>query len=235
MRQARTVLGAPVRTDDRPYVTMVLIGLCVLSWVAQRTIGWDGWTSNLVFAPFLGESEPYRALTAAFLHAETPFHLLVNMYALWMVGPPLERLMGRARFLALYLVSAIGGSVAYLLLASPTSDAWFSSVVGASGAVFGLFGAFAVVSRRLDRRDSGIYTLLGLNLVIGFVIPGIAWQSHLGGLAVGAAIAAGFAYAPKERRRAWAVAAPALALAVVVGAAVLRYATAPSVAELILG
>ena len=235
VRQPRTLLGAPVRADDRPYVTLTLIGLCVLSWVAQQTLGWDRWTSNLVFAPFLGETEPYRALSAAFLHADAPYHLLLNMYALWMVGPVLEGLLGRARFLALYLVSAIGGSVAFLLLAAPTSEAWFTSVVGASGAVFGLFGAFAVVSRRFDRRDTGIYVVLALNVVIGFVIPGIAWQSHLGGLAVGAAVAAGFAYAPQERRRVWAVAAPALALAVVVSVAVLRYATAPSVAELILG
>lgn len=232
-RQHRTVLGAPVRADDRPYVTLTLIGLCVLSWLAQRVIGWDGWTSQLVFRPVLGDTEPYRALTAAFLHSESPFHILLNMYALWIVGPQLERVLGRARFAALYLVSAVAGSVAFLLLAAPGGDAWFTPVLGASGAVFGLFGAFAVISRRLDRRASGIYSLLAINLVIGFVLPNIAWQSHLGGLVVGAAIAAGFAYAPRERRRTWGVAVPALALGLVVGAAMLRYATAPSLVELV--
>jgi membrane associated rhomboid family serine protease len=98
--------------------------------------------------------------------------------------------------------------VMYLLLSTPTSieDAlagnygmWRTGAVGASGAVFGLFGAFLVLQRRLGRSAAGMYVIIGINAVIGFVIPGIAWQAHLGGLITGAAVAAGIAYSGRNR------------------------------------
>ena len=76
---------------------------------------------------------------------------------------------------------------------------WRTGAVGASGAVFGLFGAFLVLQRRLGRSSAGMYVIIGINAVIGFVIPGIAWQAHLGGLLTGAAVAAAIAYSGRDR------------------------------------
>ncbi|WP_035880577.1 rhomboid family intramembrane serine protease, partial [Cryobacterium sp. MLB-32] len=111
-----------------------------------------------------------------------PFHVLLNMYMLWIFGRVLEGMLGRARFLALYLVSGFAGSVGVLVLASP-----YTVVIGASGAIFGLLGALLVIQRGLGGNARQLLVLLGINLVIGF-IPGfnIAWQAHLGGLVAGA-------------------------------------------------
>ena len=115
---------------------------------------------------------------------------MFNLYALWMVGPYLEGLLGRAQFAALYLLSAVGGSVGYYVVVSPYGDGWGTPTVGASGAVFGLFGALFVVNRRLGRDVGGIVAVVAINAVLGFVASGIAWQAHLGGLVTGAAVAA---------------------------------------------
>ncbi len=223
-RPARTALGGPLR-QGRPVVTITFIAICVASFVAQQVV--PGWTSRWAFAPFIGEQEPWRFLTSAFLHSTSGvFHILFNMIALWMVGPYLEGLLGRARFAALYLLSAVGGSVGVLLLASPESLSWYSGVVGASGAVFGLFGAVLVVLRRLGRDARGILVILALNVVIGFVVPQIAWQAHLGGLAVGAALGAAYAYAPARRRREVGIGATVVVAVLLVAVTALRYLTA---------
>lgn len=195
-RQARTTFGGRMG-DGRPLVTWTLMALCGLAYVAQRLPGLDV-TNQFAFAGVVAEAEPWRFLTAAFLHAPGfVFHILLNMYALYLIGPYLEDLFGRARFLSLYLVAAFGGSVGYLLLAPPEQG-----TVGASGAVFGLFGALAVVQRKLGRDLGQILVLIAINTAFGFIIDGIAWQAHLGGLVTGAAVAAVLAYAPRERRNA---------------------------------
>ncbi len=201
VRQARTVFGGAV-TDGRPVVTMTIIGICVAVFLAQMVV--PGLTNRISFVPALGVVEPWRFLTSAFAHSQSLIlHIAFNMYALWVMGNYLEPLVGRARFVATYLVSALGGSVMYLLLAAPVpyeealttgGGAWWTSAVGASGAVFGLFGAFLVFQRRLGRSASGMYVVIGINAVLGFVIPGIAWQAHLGGLVTGAACAAAISY-----------------------------------------
>ncbi len=199
MPTARTVFGGRAGAD-RPVVTQVIIGLCAVAFVLQF-VG-PQVTERFAFAPPLALSEPWRFLSAAFLHS-TGFllHIAFNMYALWMVGPYLEGLFGRVRFTALYLVSAVGGSVGYFVLADPLSlRSWFQGAVGASGAVFGLFGALLVVNRRLGRDTGGIVALIAINGALGFVIQGIAWQAHLGGLLTGAAAAAVIAHAPRSRR-----------------------------------
>jgi membrane associated rhomboid family serine protease len=221
-RPARTAFGGRI-TGGRPVVTLTLIGLCVLSYVLQQVS--DRWTIDLAFVPFLGETEPWRFLTSAFLHSPSSlFHILFNMVALWSVGPFLEASFGRWRFLALYLLSAIGGSVMFLLLATPYAASWFTVLVGASGAVFGLFGAVLVVLRRVGRSAGGIIGVLVINAVLGFVLPGVAWQAHLGGLVVGAALGAAFAYAPRERRTAVAVGSCVAVAVLLVGAALVTYA-----------
>lgn len=136
----------------------------------------------------------YRLATSMFLHYGI-FHLLLNMYALWIVGGVLEPLLGRGRFLALYLLSGLGGGVATYLFASVSTIS-----AGASGAVFGLFAAFYILMRRLGRDTSMITMILVINLVLTFVISNISIWGHLGGLFTGAVIALGLAYAPARVR-----------------------------------
>lgn len=164
-----------------------------------------------IYIPAATGIEPWRMMTSVFLHTQF-LHILFNLYTLWIFGRMLEQSLGKARFLALYLISGFAGSVAVLLLAP---DSW---VLGASGAVFGLFGAFAVVQRRLGGNSVQILVVVGLNLAIGFIIPGISWQAHVGGLLAGAAIAA-VLLATRERRQ------RGLQIAGIAGIAVLLIAT----------
>jgi membrane associated rhomboid family serine protease len=210
----RTVLGGQVRHGP-PLVTFTLIGLTLASYVVG--LANPRWVDELAFNPLFATVDPYRFVTAAFLHASL-IHIASNMIALWFVGPYLEQALGRIRFVTLYFLSAIGGHVGVVLLAGST-DGWATWVVGASGAVFGLFGAIFFVMRRLGGSASGIVGVIVLNVVIGFVVPGIAWQAHAGGLVVGALLGAAYAYAPKAHRRLVAVVVPA-ALAVVMVIAV---------------
>lgn len=219
---ARTVFGGTVRSG-RPVVTIGIIAACVVSYLLQQVD--PQWTLRWAFWPAVGEIEPWRFLTVAFLHAPSSvIHIVFNMLALWMTGPFLEQALGRARFAALYALSAVGGSVGVLLLAAPLDDSWRTLSVGASGAVFGLFGALFVVMRRLSRDVRGIAVVIGLNVVIGFVLPNVAWQAHLGGLVVGAGLGAAFAYAPRERRGAVALGASVLVAVALVGLALAKYA-----------
>jgi len=218
----RTVFGG-VNRPGRPLVTLTLIAMCVVSFVLQLVS--PGWTARWIFSPAVGYFEPWRFLSVAFLHSTTNFtHILFNMVALWFVGPMLERSLGRTRFITLYVLSAVGGSVGSVLLA-PDLSAMTQFSVGASGAVFGLFGAALVVTRRLGGDYRGIITLIAINFAIGFLATGIAWQAHLGGLVTGALLAAAYAYSPKERRRVVAFAAPAVVAVVLFVAAMLKYAS----------
>jgi len=213
-----TIFGGKARPGARPVVTITMIALCVLVYLLE--LAGQPVFQMFAYSPAAGRVEPWRMLTAAFLHAGI-VHLGFNMVALWFTGPFLEQALGRARFLALYLVSALGGSVAVLLL-TPVQN-WTGGVVGASGAVFGLFGAVAVVLVRLKRRNTQILGVIGINLVITFLVPNISWQGHLGGLVTGAAIAAVLAYAPKKIQR-WAGPAGIAAIALLlILATVIRY------------
>lgn len=124
----------------------------------------------------------YRLITSAFLHANF-FHILFNMVSLAIIGPAVEVALGRARFLALYLVAALGGSVASYLL-SPANQA----AVGASGAIFGIFGAYFVLARARGLRRTGVGGLIVVNLVLSFTVVGIDWRAHIGGLVVGSLV-----------------------------------------------
>ncbi|HWJ84399.1 MAG TPA: rhomboid family intramembrane serine protease [Cellulomonas sp.] len=215
----RTALGGEVRQGP-PVVTLTFIGLCVVSYIVQLVH--PAWVDALAFNPVVATAEPYRFLTAAFLHAST-IHIASNLIALWFVGPYLEQALGRVRFTTLYLLAALGGQVGVVLLAGPTNS-WGTWVVGASGAVFGLFGAIFFVMRRLGGNASGIIGVIVLNVVIGFVVPGIAWQAHAGGLVTGALLGAAYAFAPKAYRRLVAVAVPIVLVVVMVIAVKLTYA-----------
>jgi membrane associated rhomboid family serine protease len=229
-RTARTALGGRAG-DSSPVVTRSLIALNVVGF-ALEWIGGDAFTNALLFVPHDALARPWTFLSSAFLHSTTfPLHILLNMYALWIVGPYLEILLGRLRFALLYLLSAFGGSVAYFAMASPSvapGSVWFSGALGSSGAVFGLFAAFFVVNRRLGRDSRGIAVVIGLNLVIGFVVSGIAWQAHLGGLVVGAVTAAGLAYPPRERRAAVQPVVLAAVAVLLVAVVLVKAATVPA-------
>ncbi|WP_026482027.1 rhomboid family intramembrane serine protease [Agromyces subbeticus] len=180
-----------------PVVTYSLIGITFAVFLLQLVPGL-AITDRLLYAGVYslpGNLEPWRMITSIFVHSTgLIFHVLLNMYTLWIFGQLLEGLLGRWRFLALYLIAGLGGSVGVLWLGDPRV-----AVVGASGAIFGLMGAFLVIQRRLGGQTTQLFVLLGINLVIGFV-PGfnIAWQAHLGGLAVGALI--GFIFIETRKR-----------------------------------
>jgi membrane associated rhomboid family serine protease len=137
----------------------------------------------------------YRLLTSVFLH-EMPLHLAVNMIALWFLGPPLEAVLGRLRFASLYLLCGLAGSAASYAFNPPIQPS-----LGASGAVFGLFGALLVIGRKLRYDVRTLAIVLGLNLVVGFAFASfIDWRAHLGGLAAGVVLGLVFAHAPQARR-----------------------------------
>jgi membrane associated rhomboid family serine protease len=172
-----------------PTVTYALMGITVAVFLLQLVPGL-GVTDLLRYAgaySYPGTFEPWRMLTTVFAHSTGfIFHVLLNMYTLWIFGQILEGMLGRGRFLALYLLSGFAGSLGVLFLANPLVP-----VVGASGAIFGLMGAFLVIQRRLGGNSTQLLILVGVNLVIGF-LPGlnVAWQAHLGGLVGGAVVAA---------------------------------------------
>ena len=222
----RTQFGAKVTPDGRPVVTLAIIVICVGVWLLQQVSSSVGLA--LDFAPSLARAEPWRFLTAAFLHGPI-YHILFNMYALWVVGQYLEPLLGRLRFAILYLVSAVGGSVGYLWLTSPRVDlasgtySWVATV-GASGAVFGLFAAMLVLNRHLGRSSAGIAVVILINGVIGFIYPGIAWQAHLGGLITGAALAGVITATASQSRRKLQLPALGAVMVLLAVVAVARYA-----------
>jgi len=189
--------GGAISSQAR--VTWTLVGINVVLYIvmlAHSSLQKD-WE---IYAYGVAQGQWYRVLTSAFLPPGSGLGLLdiaFNMWALIIVGPALERQLGWLRYLAVYVVSAIGGSVSFIFLAPPGQGA-----LGASGAIFGLFGAWFVVARRLGLDARGVVFLIVINLALGFVIPGIAWQAHIGGLVTGAVLTAAYAYAPRERRTA---------------------------------
>jgi membrane associated rhomboid family serine protease len=182
--------------SGKPVVTYVIIALCALVYLLEWVPGLDV-QSALWYAPVYTEFQPWRLLTAAFVHSQNFLpHILFNMYALWIMGRALEPALGRLRFAVLFLISAFAGSVGVLLLAPLNVP-----VVGASGAIFGLFGALFVIQRQRGGDVRQIIVLIVINAALGFLVPGIAWQAHLGGLVAGSVGAAILVYAPKGPRR----------------------------------
>jgi membrane associated rhomboid family serine protease len=210
-----------------PVVTWTLVGLNVVLFLielAHQQLATD-WAMVGRFPPDLGVAygQWYRLITAAFLpppglNSSGILDIAFNMWALVIVGPALERQFGRVRYVAVYLVSAIGGSVLFYLLAIPTASA-----LGASGAIFGLFAAWFVLSRKLRVDSRQVVTLIVLNLVISFVFRGsIAWQAHVGGLIAGGLLTAAYAWAPRRNRALVQAGATIVLLAVLVLGVVIR-------------
>ncbi|MFF4416118.1 rhomboid family intramembrane serine protease [Streptosporangium sp. NPDC001559] len=196
VRQAQTAFGG--RAVTTPRATWTLLVLNVLAYVAETLAPGPVIYGFQMDAGAVYHGEWWRLLTGAFLHAPLAngsfaiTHILFNMWALYVIGPELERRLGSLRFLALYLLSALGGAVAVYLFGI--------AAVGASGAIYGMFGALFVVSRRLGYNARGVLLLIVANAVITFAIPGISWQGHLGGLITGTVVGAILAYAPQRNR-----------------------------------
>ncbi|MGO1167861.1 MAG: rhomboid family intramembrane serine protease [Janibacter sp.] len=227
-RRPVTVLGGRAGAD-KPYLTMTIIAICVLVWLGEQIS--PRVVQEVAFAPALGPSEPWRLLTSAFAHSPNQImHIGFNMLALWIVGGYLEQMMGWARYLAVYLVTALAGTVTWLLFQSvdPRSQEAYVPLVGASGAVFGLFAAVIILNRHLGRDSSGMIATIGINAVIGFIVPNVAWEAHLGGLVAGGLIAGAFAMARSRRSPAIAWGGLGAVLVVVIGLGIAKYATAPT-------
>lgn len=201
-RRAQRRWGGSIAADGRPLMTYAIMAVTAVFGVLQLLLDrFFDFTDTLLFwAPFLypdltgAPFEPWRLLTAMLVHGGI-WHFLLNMLALWMIGRSLEPMLGRWRFLALYLIGGLGGSVAVACI-EPAA-----AVVGASGGIFALMGALLVIGRHIGANIRGILVILGLNLAVGFFISGIAWQAHLGGAAVGALVGLIFARTRRREQR----------------------------------
>ncbi|MFF1703013.1 rhomboid family intramembrane serine protease [Streptomyces sp. NPDC058252] len=224
--QPRTLAGGTVTADPR-LVTKILIGLNLALFLVQQAVG-DTFTDHFdLFGRAwlsghlqgVAEGQWYRMLTSMFLHGSY-IHILFNMLSLWWIGGPLEAALGRARYLALYFVSGLAGSALSYLLAAPNQPS-----LGASGAIFGLFGATAILMRRLNYDMRPVIALLAINLLFTFG-PGfnIAWQAHIGGLIGGVIVGYAMVHAPRERRTLIQYGVCALVLAAVVVTTLVRTA-----------
>jgi membrane associated rhomboid family serine protease len=225
--QPRTIAGGTITADPR-LLTKILVGINLAVFIAVQAK--SSLLSDLVLigawppAPFVpdegvADGQWYRLVTSMFTHQEI-WHIAFNMLSLWWLGGPLEAALGRARYLALYFVSGLAGSALAYLLTSPTT-----ATLGASGAVFGLFGATGVLMRRLNYDLRPIIALLVINLIFTFN-PGfnISWQAHIGGLVAGLVTGYAMVHAPRERRALIQYGTCALVLLMVVGMTLLRTA-----------
>ena len=217
-----------------PVVTKAVIGLNVLAWLwSSAQSGSISRISGRVLLDFglfggdgtgigVANGEAYRLITSGFLH-DGFIHIGFNMYALWILGPQLERVLDRSRFVALYVASLLGGAAGVMLL-DPESF-----TVGASGAVFGLFGAVALIQRAagVSIWSSGIGQILALNLLLTFAIPRVSVGGHVGGLIAGAAV--GYVYIAMMRsgQKPWVATAVATTFAAALGVAAIAFATNP--------
>jgi membrane associated rhomboid family serine protease len=245
-RPARTAFGGG-RAGQLGYVTKTLIAINVIMMVASIISarggdaafggGWGGllggdtpltnWGSVLGYALYgappelhgIAAGEYYRLFTAMFIQYG-PLHLLMNMWALWILGRSLEAALGPLRFAVLYVLAGLGGNVLAYLLASPGV-----TTAGASTAIFGLFAAIFIVMRRLGRDTSSIIPILVINLVFTFTVPGISWQGHIGGMIIGGVVAAIMAYAPRPNRNVVQAVGCAVVLVALIGLTLLRTAS----------
>jgi len=234
VRQPRTAVGG--RPVGDALVTQVLIGINAVVFVLLLLTGgrssdllpqlWlspttlcasDGVGGCASLLPGVADGALWQLVTSFFTHVQV-WHIGFNMLALYVLGPQLEGLLGRVRFLALYLLSGLFGSLAVYWL-SPVNQ----PTVGASGAIFGLMGALLVVAVKFRSNVQSLLGLLAVNAVITVIGAGyISWQGHLGGFVGGVLLALALVYAPKRGRTVWQALGLGLVAAVVVVGVVLR-------------
>ncbi|GAA1858758.1 rhomboid family intramembrane serine protease [Brevibacterium marinum] len=182
-----------------PLVTRSIMILTGVVFLAQLLPALD-LVHRLSFVPALVLEQPWRVVTVALVHEQpSPFHLLANMIGLFFFGSFVERALGHWRFLVLYVLGTIGGSAMVLVLAKPFSQDWVTNNIGASGAVFAIIGVLLVPTRSLDRNIAGVVLFVALNFGYGFLVAGVSWQAHLGGLIAGFVLGCGALLVPKKR------------------------------------
>ncbi|MGX7823730.1 rhomboid family intramembrane serine protease [Actinokineospora sp. 24-640] len=225
VRRATTVAGAEAGAQSVlvPALIAVNVAMYVITAALAGSVMGNqrsAFFSALVeFSPLVAAGEFWRLITHGFLHYG-PVHLLVNMVSLWFLRD-VETVLGRARFAVLYLMAMLGGSVADFLFGDGRP------LAGASGAIYGLLGAFVVIAIRLKRAANPwqlVLMVLGLLVVTSLVIPNVSLLAHAGGLVVGAGVAFAFAYAPPARRVPFQVGAVALIAVALVGLVLFRQA-----------
>ncbi|MET7365603.1 rhomboid family intramembrane serine protease [Streptomyces sp. NPDC005566] len=226
----RTLAGGTVAEDPR-LITKVLLGINLAVFVAVWVTGRSWLVDDLLLfgraysgdpgggVEGVAEGQWYRLVTSMFLHQDV-WHIAFNMLGLWWLGGPLEEALGRARYLTLYLLSGLAGSALTYWISDPAQGS-----LGASGAIFGLLGATAVLMRRMNYDMRPVIALLVVNLIFTFnPWGGIAWQAHVGGLVAGTLIAIAMVHAPRDRRNLVQYGSCALVLVAVVGIVLARTA-----------
>jgi membrane associated rhomboid family serine protease len=203
IRPVKTVYGGTVRRGGID-ATRVLIGVNVAMFALTVMSGANivsgrghSWVYDrfALIPPAVAHGQSYRLVSSMFLHFGL-LHIAFNMWALLVIGTPLERLLGRPRFVGLYFLAGFGGGLLSFAFGSVGEVA-----AGASGAIFGLFGAFYVINRQRGLETGPIVGLIAINLVFSFTFSGIDWRGHVGGLIVGSVVAAVFAFAPTGPHR----------------------------------
>jgi membrane associated rhomboid family serine protease len=228
VRQASGRFGGAVTRDARVTQTLMVLNIVLyLIELGHSALGYD-WAmigAGQIYrgGPVVGVAvgQWYRLITSAFIPPPGVGYLgfldiAFNMWALFVVGPAVERALGHARFLTVYLVSAIGGSILIYWLVP------YELAAGASGAIFGLFGAWFVLAKRLQADARPVILLIVINLALSFSVPQIAWQAHVGGLIAGGLLTAAFAYAPRRNRTAVQVGATIAMVALFIVAVVVK-------------
>jgi membrane associated rhomboid family serine protease len=195
-------------STEVPYVTYALLAINVLVFLWQLSVGIDETASHWGMRPdvIATDNSYWLLITGAFLHGSI-MHLVFNMMVLFFIGPTLERTINHWGFIAVYLLSALGGEVMSFVFSS------FGDVsIGASGAIFGLMGALVVAGRRHGLNITQVGILIVINMAFSFAQPGVDWKAHVGGLITGALVAAILVYAPRRNRFAWQIAGLAAVL-----------------------
>jgi membrane associated rhomboid family serine protease len=224
----KTVVKTIRNTASRPEVTFALIAINVIAFLAEGNFSISGSPSNNVWEegalfgsingfPKLGvaHGQWWRLVSSGFLH-ENLLHIGFNMYVLYILGQMLEPALGRFKFGLIYGVALLTGSLGALLVSPHVPT------VGASGAVFGIMGAAAVEmrARQIPVMQSGVGSLILINLVISFAVPGISWGGHIGGLIGGALVAFLLQEGQRRRMQALAIGACLLIAVAAVGASI---------------
>ena len=159
-------------------VTLSLITIICAAYLADQLYP-QFYEYTALYGPLVQSGEYWRLFSVALVHGGLT-HLFFNMFSLLVLGNPVEAALGKARFLTIFLVSLLTGSLTSIYLNSAPQVS-----VGASGAVFGLFGAFIAMRKMISEGVRDIYVIVGLNFVFGFILGGIDWRAHLGGLVGG--------------------------------------------------
>ncbi len=197
VRPPRTMAGGAISANAGA-ISFTLIAINVAMFLGQLATADALTLAGRMDVIGVANGEAWRLLTGEFLHAN-PIHLALNMFALYLFGPAAERALGSVRFIAAYLTMAVAASaLVYALNGPPT--------VGASGAIFGLFGLVFVLMLKSGQDVRSLLVLLVINGLISLQ-ANISWQAHLGGFLTGVALGVVFAYAPRASRTAWQAAA----------------------------